>query len=427
MGKSGAYYLVVESDPVRITDATIEGFGYVLAQLLRNLSIENNQLVTNKKSPFNEALKGLSAKFINEIRKKPAYSMDAYDVRLDKSLPVGTDLRSCDIPDSALQRSFDSAAFALHFRATHCSVASRSLDIAFQADSKAYYDQYMTPFIQALLDGKRLDYIPPKSCSAVAYAGGFDISKFFDALLNFSQNSNTACSLWSCANAPSGSDAMSNDSNKDLFSPFSTADGSTVWGGSGDDSYSDSILSNTDLSANGLGSSMANSFGAVTDSNGDPLGDFARTCVDEIWQDDILKMKCMGTDGKLYNSQIPRSEIDKCTNDGDQINNINGSIQCGDYSYAVDSDNPVEDDYEWCSKNDDTRNGWGQENGKPCRANPRELSDAWTSNDPSINSDSSSNDEYDGEMNGDHSCSDQRKWHGCEPSWMKGTCGCPDE
>ena len=50
---------------VDMTDSTIEGFGFVLSQVLRNLSVQNGKLVKSANSPFNEALKGLSADFIN--------------------------------------------------------------------------------------------------------------------------------------------------------------------------------------------------------------------------------------------------------------------------------------------------------------------------------------------------------------------------
>ena len=186
IGKGGQYFLVMNSDPVHIADSTIEGFGYVLSQFLRNLSVKNGQLVKSSQSPFNQALKGLSANFINEIREKPRHSLAAYDSRLPKLVGDKKNLKSCDIGDSAIQRSFDSAAFALHFRASYCSIETAVLDKAFLTKSKTYFDSYMYPFLSAMTEGRQLQYVSPPSCGSVTYsfAGNLFVvySEHFQAL-----------------------------------------------------------------------------------------------------------------------------------------------------------------------------------------------------------------------------------------------------
>ncbi len=416
-GKNGAYYLVLNSNPVHITDSTLEGFGYVLAQVLRNLSVMNGKLVKNKQSPFNQALKGLSANFINEIRTNPRHSLAAYDAKLPGLVAKDSQLRSCDIGDSALQRSFDSAAFALHFRAAYCSAESNALDKAFLAKSKNYYDNFMYPFVAAIIEGRRLNFTTPPSCGALQYNGasGF-LGNLLDALAGFTESSNTGCSLFGCGSGGGGLlNANFDDSSSDLFKPFSNSGNDTVWNGKDDDSYTDSILSNTGLSDNGTGFSMSNSLSSIVggndsddDSGSEPLGSFASSCIDTVYKGDELQMKCGDGKGNYYSTSIAKDQIDKCTNNGDKIENINGVLKCGDYeSYKGKATTVSDSKYPWCSSAIETSNGWGWENNKSCRANPKDSVKNWKTNNGSNHSSSEKCEDPDGDgwgWDGSKSC-----------------------
>ena len=142
-------------------------------------------------------------------------------------------------------------------------------------------------------------------------------------------------------------------------------------------------------------------------SGSKPLGSFASSCIDTIYKDDELQMKCGDGKGNYYSTSIPKDQIDKCTNNGDKIANINGVLKCGDYESHKGKSTTVSDSkYPWCSSGAETSNGWGWENNQSCRADPKASVKNWKTN----NGGSKHEDKNDGgeESYGGHSCKQQK-------------------
>ena len=280
--------------------------------------------------------------------------------------------------------------------------------------SKTYFDSYMYPFLSAMTEGRQLQYVSPPSCGSVTHSfAGNLFSSLFGALSGFGQQSNTLCSLFGCGNNGYAGGLSGIDDNTDAFKPFSTSGSNTVWNGSGDDSYTDSILANSSLSSNGIGSSIANSMSAIMggnddgDSSGRALGSFSNSCIDMTYQGDSLQMKCGDGKGSYYPTSISKSQIDKCANNGDEIRNMNGAIECGDYTSNKGSATKVSgSEYPWCSSGVSTSGGWGWENNQSCRADPSKSSKDWKTSEGGYTAGDK------GDSYGGHSCSDQKSGMG---------------
>ena len=149
-----------------IANSTLGGLGYALAEILKRISKTGNTVDDSMDNPFNLAVRGISAAFINDLRANSQYDLAAYSPFVKDDLPSTGTLNSCDIPHTFLQRDFDSFAFAEHFKAKYCSEETAREDAAKLPRSSEYFDNYLYPFLQAYASGNNVNFIPARDCGS---------------------------------------------------------------------------------------------------------------------------------------------------------------------------------------------------------------------------------------------------------------------